>query len=170
LSIFCASCNDSNHDIHENIISEQNQTPPAPTANQQNIPLSFFGADKSFNSGTAHRMNFTNDIVTITFERYYDGQNREMHITGKYKIVNNNQLEINWDDNKIEYLNTFGGSCGGLQTVIQSYTFPANFSVDDNKNTVTALCVFSQSFKQGTRCGDETKSENTEFEFDLVGN
>ncbi len=168
---FLVSCNDSNTERNEkNITTEQTQNPPTPTTDQQNIPLSFFGANKSFNAGTAHRMNFTNDIITVTFERYYDGQNREMSITGKYKILNNNQLEINWDNNKIEYLNTLGASCGGLQTVIQSYSFPSNFTIDNNRQTVTVLCVFNQSFKEGTRCGDEAKSDNDEFEFHLVSN
>lgn len=118
-------------------------------------------------SGTVHQLLFTDDKnISITFERYYDGNWNKHSINGVYTIVNNSTIKVDWlDNNTISWLNTWG-ECG-LQTVNQSHSFSEILSYNNSSNCILVKTLFKQSFYAGTRCGGEDKTENGNFEFCL---
>jgi hypothetical protein len=121
--------------------------------------------NRVFLSGTAHQLRFlSNNILSITFERYYDGAFSDYTIRGKYKFDGNSQLIVNWiGGNDISFLNTWG-ECG-LQTVRQTYSFDDKLFINEDMKCINANSTFSQSFYAGNKCGNENKTNRSEFKF-----
>jgi hypothetical protein len=120
-----------------------------------------FFINHTFNSGNANQISFTDNKTVISLERYYNGSNKFYLIEGSYEIYSDNSIKIKWkESNTISFLNTFGATCGGLQTVIQSYIFSDIIIFDNSNKSLNMNCTFKQSFYEGTRCGNEEKQED----------
>jgi len=125
---------------------------------------------KKLYSGRANYIKFDDHgNVTATFERYYQGWNNYT-ISGNYKIISETQIEVNWvGSNTASWFNIVGSSCdrGGMTKLLQSTSFANLFTYDASLGCVKINYTFNQSYSEGTRCGDESKSYNDVYEFCL---
>jgi hypothetical protein len=166
------SCNQS-YPTESSIVADTTAIPVETVSSSEVNPIltqtldvkTFSG--KTFLSGTAHQLFFEDDEnVSITFERYYDGSWGKHSINGKYSIVGENQIKVNWiETNTVSWLNTWG-ECG-MQTVNQSESFSNVLSYNTSLNCVSVNTTFNQSFYAGNRCGNEDKTDNRSYEFCL---
>lgn len=125
---------------------------------------------KKLYSGTANYIEFDNNgNVNVTFERYYQNWNNYT-ISGRYKFISENQIEVKWDgSNTASWFNIVGSSCdrGGLTKLLQSISLANTFTFDPSRGCIQVNYTFNQIYSEGTRCGDESKSYNEVYEFCL---
>lgn len=140
--------------------------------NLEELSKNAFFKNKKFNSGTWASLEFRGDSVLVTLE--VDDQNgNTVHLTiiGTHKLSSENSISINWNNlNTIEYFTThlyISCSKSGMTKVNQSHTFPNEFIVDWDSKAIKLTSYFQQAYFAGVRCGNETKEEYSDWQFNL---